>query len=160
MSTPAQATPPQAPVPQAPVVPVKPWKVMLIDQSADFASRFKAMLYDNARFEVVEWSNSGTGWISLWRIAKPDFLFVSHELPKRDGLFCVEKMRSMDPQIIIVFMHNYIGTYANSVEFKALAVGAAAILQRPFTEQRFQVTLNRIASLKGKTANIKRLKFA
>ncbi len=160
MSAADQPLPAQAPIPQAPVIPQKPWKVMLIDQSADFATRFRAMLYDNARFEVVEWANSGTGWITLWRTAKPDFLFVSHELPKRDGLFCVEKMKSMDPQIIIVFMHNYIGNYANSIEIKALAVGASAILQRPFTEQRFQVTLKRLAFLKGKTSNLKRLKFA
>jgi CheY-like chemotaxis protein len=156
MTTPAtnsSVTTPQAATPQ------KPWKVMLIDQSADFAAQFKSMLYDNSRFEVVEWVNSGTGWITNWRSAKPDFLFVSHELPKRDGIFVIEKIRSLDSNIHIVFMHNYVGSYANSMELKALSVGAAVVLQRPFSEKRFQVTLNRLAFLKGKTLNIKRLKF-
>jgi DNA-binding NarL/FixJ family response regulator len=159
MAQTSPASPPASPVASASVVPQKPWKILLIDQSPDFAQYLRTLLQDNAQFELSEWVDSGTGWINVWRTVKPDFLFVSLELSKRDGLFCVEKMRSMDPQIIIVFMHDYTGAMANSVELKAQAVGAAAVLQRPFTNERFHVVLKRCAQLKGKIVSIKRLKF-
>jgi two-component system chemotaxis response regulator CheY len=142
------------------VVPAKPWKILLIDASADFAGYVRKLLQDNAQFELAEWYNSGVGWVNVWHQVKPDFLFVSLELSKRDGLFCVEKVKSLDPQAFIVFMHNYTGAQANTVELKALALGANSVLQRPFTDERFFTTLNRLAQQKGKIISVKKLKFA
>ncbi len=131
---------------------------MLLDFTPESAAVIRSLL---AKFQIdlVEWKTEGVGWVADWQRVKPDFFFVDLQLPKRDGLFVVEKLRQMDPQVVICFMHSYVGILANHVELKAMALGAAMVIQKPIVEKRFSVGIRRLVGIKAKVMGLKRMKY-
>jgi two-component system chemotaxis response regulator CheY len=115
---------------------------MLIDASYEWATQFRAWL-QKSDIELVEWSTSGTGWMTTWQKAKPEIVIIDLQLPNRDGLYCIEKLLSLEAQTPIVFTHSYNDLLANDVEMKALGFGAIAVLQKPMVEERFQLAIKK-----------------
>lgn len=116
---------------------------MLIDASHESAAQFKALLA-RSEIEMVEWVNSGAGWITPFQEKKPDFLFIDYLLPKRDGLYCLDKAVKLIPGTKAVLLHAFTGLAANEIELKAFALGADAVIQRPIAENRLAVMLARL----------------
>ena len=119
---------------------------MVLDASHESAARIKSLL-EASGVEMVEWATSGTGWLAAFQTANPAFLFVDLQLPKRDGLYCLEKARGLSPMVRGVFMHSYQGAYANEIELRAFALGAVAVAQKPLQEARFTTMLDRLVGL-------------
>lgn len=132
---------------------------MLLDYTSENATIIRDLLA-NFKIELVEWKTEGVGWVADWQRVKPDFFFVDLQLPKRDGLFVVEKLRQMDPQVVICFMHSYVGMHANHIELRAMALGAAMVIQKPIVEKRFEVGIRRLVGIRNKVKGLKRMKFS
>ncbi len=119
---------------------------MIVDYYEENASELRANLEANG-IQVVEWARAGSGWMSAWQKLRPDFVFVELQLPKRDGLYCLTKLKELEPAARVVLSHRYQGMMANEVENRALSLGALAVLQRPYTPNRFRVTVGRLLEL-------------
>lgn len=119
---------------------------MLLDPSHEMAAQLKILL-DKVDIDLVEWGTSGTEWIAPFQKRKPNFLIVEYLLPKRDGIHCIHKAMELIPACKAVLMHTYSGLAANELELKALSVGAAAVIQKPLVEMRFQAILRRLDEL-------------
>ena len=116
---------------------------MLFDASVESASNVRAAL-GKLQVEVVEWSPSGMGWVNIWQKAKVDIVVVDYVLPKKDGLYVIEKIHEFDHSCAILFSHPFGGLLANTLENRAFELGAGGILPKPFTERRMQQILDRL----------------
>jgi DNA-binding NarL/FixJ family response regulator len=117
---------------------------MILDASAESAAETRFLL-EKAGLHVVEWASSGTGWITGWQRAKPEVVVIDLQLPKRDGLHCLGKLKELDASVKVLFTHSYSGACANEAEWKALSLGASAVLQRPASAARFLAVLDGVA---------------
>jgi two-component system chemotaxis response regulator CheY len=117
-------------------------RAMLLESSFEAATAVREEL-EALNIELVEWSVSGAGWIAAWQKAKADIVIVDLQLPKRDGIYCIEKILSLNANTVVIFTHSYAGAMANDIEMKALAAGAASVLQKPYSRSRFGVSLAR-----------------
>lgn len=123
---------------------------MIMD--AGFESTAEARLWiEKAGMRVVEWARTGSGWVAPWQKAKPDLIVIDLQLPKRDGLYCLSRIRELDPAARVLFTHGYVGICANEVEMQALSLGASAVLQRPCPQSRFQAALLGALKVRGRT---------
>jgi chemotaxis response regulator CheB len=119
---------------------------MILEFSIEKAAEFKRIL-SSEDFEVVEWQRDGGSWTSTIQTRKPSLILLSEMLPKKDGLFCLEKMALLSPMTKIIFFHPFQGLYANQIEMKALDLGAAAVFSDSWTEARLRVSLQRVRKL-------------
>lgn len=125
------------------IVPQRMNEVMLFERNEETASLVQGYV-EKAGLKLSQWVTLGTGWAELWQKLRPQILIIDLQLPKRDGLFCVEKLRGMDAEAFIIFTHAYQGLQANALELKALALGANSVIQKPFVSARFLTTLQRV----------------
>lgn len=117
---------------------------MIFTRSEENAALLQSLL-EKEGVRLLEWVASGVNWADAWTKHKPQLIIVDLHLPRRDGLFCLEKLRGLDPDCNVILTHAYLGQMANQLEILALAKGAEAVLQRPFTAARFSNTLARVA---------------
>jgi len=113
---------------------------MILMAGEEGAGEIRSLL-EQSGVRVVEWARSGAGWIAPWQKAKPSIVVVDLQLPKRDGLYCLGKIRELDAQSKVLFTHAYSGSMANEVEIRALALGAGAAVQFPCPAVRFTQAL-------------------
>lgn len=119
-------------------------KAMVIDASSESASHVRSVLA-HVKIDVVEWARTGVGWVQPWQNAKVDLVIVDYVLPKKDGLFVVQKIAEVDPACGIIFTHSFQGWVANEIEVSAFQFGAGACFQRPFSDKRFMVIAEKLA---------------
>ena len=120
--------------------------VVILDASVDYASRMRHLM-DKLGIRVLDWWISGRGWEKKWNNLKPDFSIVDNQMPHRDGLRIVQRMRAYKPEALIMFTHSYQGLIANAIEFNALKAGAATAMEKPFSDEQFLLRVENILSL-------------
>jgi two-component system chemotaxis response regulator CheY len=121
-------------------------KVLLLDASYEDAARFKSLL-EKFGAELGEWVPSGARWIAPLQEIKPEIIIVNYTLPKRDGIYCIEKIMEMNSTVKILFVHSFSGLAANDIESLALARGAVSVLQKPFSDSRFFASMQRMLKI-------------
>jgi len=132
---------------------------MLLDMSADWAMRYRALLASSG-IELIEWIPSGAGWIAQWQKRRPSMTIVDLQLIKRDGIYCIEKIHALDQHHWTIFTHGYQGMMANAVEMKAMARGASSVLQKPFSETRFKIAIDRFKLHSQKIKSVSKIQLA
>jgi len=116
---------------------------MLIDASYESAMQIRELL-GKVGLKLDEWATSGVGWAEAWQRGRPAIVIIDLQLPRRDGLYCLAKIRELNPEANVLFMHSYCGLTANDIEYKALAHGATAVVQKPIVPSRFLLTIERM----------------
>ncbi len=116
---------------------------MLLESSPETAAQLRSWLLEIG-ITVVDWANRGNGWLPTFLQHRPHFLLVDFVLPQKNGLTCLQKALETDGAVTAVFSHPYKGLLANELELKAAALGAVAILQKPLTKARVQMTFDRL----------------
>ncbi len=116
---------------------MKKIRTIITDDEPMARMRVKRLLAKDPEIEVVRECRDGEEAQEQIRLLKPDLLFLDVEMPGLNGFEVLEKM---DPQRLpfVVFVTAY-DHYAS----RAFDVEAVDFLLKPFSDKRFQASLNR-----------------
>ncbi|MBB4639513.1 LytR/AlgR family response regulator transcription factor [Longimicrobium terrae] len=123
--------------------------VLVVDDERPARQRICALLEGHPDFAVVGECGNGREAVSAIREIHPDLVFLDVQMPEVDGFGVAEEIGA-DQMPMVVFATAY-------DEFALRAFDAHAIdyLLKPFDEERFQRTLNRVrAQLSGGRADM------
>jgi len=126
--------------------PPKAMTAMLFDSSPEWAARIQVLL-NKSNVVLGEWTRNAAEWVQKWQKSRPTLVIIDLQLPRRDGLYYLQKLREIDADSKVIFTHSYQGIMANDVELKALGLGATTIVQKPFTDVRFTLGLQRVLNI-------------
>lgn len=96
-------------------------------------------ILDKAGFEVETFNNGQDGITRLEQV-RPNLLLVDLKMPELNGLQVIERVRAIDPDIVIAVLTGY-ATIASAVE--AMKAGAYDFLPKPFTPDELRLLVNR-----------------
>jgi len=121
-------------------------KTLIIDDERLARARVARLLKDYDQFEVVGEAASGTDGIHMMH-ANPDLIFLDIEMPDMTGFEMLEKLENSP---FIVFCTAY-SQYA----LDAFDADAIDYLLKPYDEQRFRKTLEKVAAYMGIGLHVK-----
>ncbi len=88
----------------------------------------------------VETFSSGLEGIRRIQEVRPELLLVDLKMPELDGLQVIERVRAVDPDIVIAVITGY-ATISTAVD--AMKAGAYDFLPKPFTPDELRLIVNR-----------------
>ena len=88
----------------------------------------------------VETFSSGLEGIRRIKDVRPELLLVDLKMPELDGLQVIERVRAVDPDVVIAVITGY-ATIATAVD--AMKAGAYDFLPKPFTPDELRLIVNR-----------------
>jgi signal transduction histidine kinase len=89
---------------------------------------------------VVDTFASGTDGLARIEELRPHLLLVDLKMPEIDGLQVIERVRAIDPELVIAVITGY-ATIATAVE--AMKAGAYDFLPKPFTPDELRLVVKR-----------------
>lgn len=113
-------------------------RVLLVEDDPAMLLAFRSLIESESDMEVVGEASSGTEAITAVQNLAPDLVLLDVELPDKNGIDVVREV-GIDrfPTVIFVTGHE---EYA----LEAFQVNALDYLVKPFTDQRFRATLDRV----------------
>jgi signal transduction histidine kinase len=96
-------------------------------------------ILEKAGYEVETFGNGHDGIGRLDQV-RPHLLLVDLKMPELDGFQVIERVRAIDPEIVIAVLTGY-ATIASAVE--AMKAGAYDFLPKPFTPDELRLLVNR-----------------
>lgn len=96
-------------------------------------------ILEKAGWEVETFSNGHDG-IARLEMVRPQLLLVDLKMPELDGFQVIERVRAIDPDIVIAVLTGY-ATIASAVD--AMKAGAYDFLPKPFTPDELRLLVNR-----------------
>ena len=116
---------------------MKPIKAIIVDDEALARKNLEALLRDDPDIEIISQCGSGAEAVKLIRKTPPDLLFLDVQMPEIDGFAVLRKITPLSiPAIVFVTAHDQ---YA----LRAFDAHALDYLLKPFSDERFAVTLER-----------------
>jgi DNA-binding NtrC family response regulator len=116
-----------------------PLKILVIDDEKLIRWSFEKQL--NSKGHRVYTAEDGSEGVRLFEKYFPDLVFVDNRLPKMLGLEVISKIRSLDEDVIIVFMTAY-GSIETAVE--AMKLGAFEYIKKPFSFDEIHIIINNV----------------
>ncbi|MBN1250851.1 MAG: response regulator, partial [Bacteroidales bacterium] len=107
---------------------MKPLRILFIDDEKLIRWSFEKQL--SSKGHKVFTAETGEEGLKLFELHYPDVIFVDNRLPKMQELEVISKIKSIDDEIIIVFMTAY-GSIEMAVE--AMKLGAFEYINKPFS---------------------------
>lgn len=135
-------------------VPPAPGRVFVIDDDDVMLLSCRRVL-EKAGYEVETFATGQAG-ITRLEAVRPHLLLVDLKMPELDGFQVIERVRAIDPEIVIVVLTGY-ATIANAVE--AMKAGAYDFLPKPFTPDELRLLVNRGCERWHLAAESARLRF-
>lgn len=105
--------------------------ILLIDDDEDELEIFQGALKQVPfPIECVQSLSSEEG-IEKLKTFRPDYIFVDYNMPRQNGLFCLEEIKKIDDlkNTPIILYSNYIDP---EMEKKAIILGATLCMKKPF----------------------------
>ncbi|MBE3134138.1 MAG: hybrid sensor histidine kinase/response regulator, partial [Acidobacteria bacterium] len=96
-------------------------------------------ILEKAGYQVETFSN-GLDGIRRIRELRPELLLVDLKMPELDGLQVIERVRAVDPDVVIAVITGY-ATISTAVD--AMKAGAYDFLPKPFTPDELRLIVNR-----------------
>ena len=115
-----------------------PTRVLIVEDDSGMRSAFRSLIESEPDMEVVGELASGTEAIEAVRRLAPDLVLLDVELP---GLNGIELMRRIGPDRVpaVIFVTGH-----EEYAAEAFQVNAFDYIVKPFTDQRFRATLDRV----------------
>ena len=114
------------------------FRVFVIDDDDVMLLSCRRIL-EKAGYEVETFGNGHDGIGRLDQV-RPHLLLVDLKMPELDGFQVIERVRAIDPEIVIAVLTGY-ATIASAVE--AMKAGAYDFLPKPFTPDELRLLVNR-----------------
>ncbi len=122
-----------------------PIRVLIVDDEPGARRRIERLLKHEAGFEVVGQAGTGEQALAMIRAEQPDLVFLDVQMPKMNGIEVVRKMGAIQmPAVVFV-------TAYDQYAVKAFELAALDYLMKPFDDERFEQTLNRVRENIGKS---------
>ena len=113
-------------------------RLILIDTDPIAASALRARLRRNEDFEILAEASSGEDALTKLRTLQPDAIFVDVEMMESSGFDLARLLcQPVNPLVVFVTTHR---DYA----LQAFDLGATDYLLKPISDDRFEISLNRI----------------
>jgi two-component system LytT family response regulator len=119
---------------------MKTIKAIIVDDEPIARRNLQALLEEDPEIEVVAVCASGNEAVKLIRKVPPDLLFLDVQMPEIDG-FTVLKKINITSIPAIVFVTAY-----DQYALRAFEAHALDYLLKPFSDERFAITLERAKS--------------
>jgi signal transduction histidine kinase/DNA-binding response OmpR family regulator len=132
-----------APAP-APEAPVRPRRIVVADDEPGLRLLLAATL-NGAGYEVLQATN-GLEAVRLCEGGRVDLLLTDLVMPDHEGLETIRRMRQERPEIPVVAMS---GAFDGGFLEVARAMGAAAVIQKPFTPDQVVKVVGRVLDERG-----------
>ncbi|MBN2755907.1 MAG: sigma-54-dependent Fis family transcriptional regulator [Bacteroidales bacterium] len=118
---------------------MKPLRILFIDDEKLIRWSFEKQL--SSKGHKVFTAETGEEGLKLFELHYPDVIFVDNRLPKMQELEVISKIKSIDDEIIIVFMTAY-GSIEMAVE--AMKLGAFEYINKPFSFEEINIIIDNI----------------
>ena len=127
-------------------------EILIVDDEESIGDALKQVFeYEGHKVRVAR---NGPDALAMVASHPPDVTFLDVKMPGIDGLEVLERMRSRDPQALVIMISGH-GTIDTAVE--ATRKGAYDFLEKPLDTDRLLVTLRNALELKGLSASVERL---
>jgi len=127
-------------------------KILIVDDEESIGDALQQVFeYEGHRVQVAR---NGPDGLSMAEKVPPDLIFLDVKMPGMDGLEVLERVRSEDPQALVVMISGH-GTIDTAVE--ATRKGAYDFLEKPLDTDRLLVTLRNALAVKGLSDSVERL---
>jgi signal transduction histidine kinase len=120
------------------VAPPETGRVFVIDDDDIMLLSCRRIL-EKAGYQVETFS-SGLEGIRRIKDVRPELLLVDLKMPELDGLQVIERVRAVDPDVVIAVITGY-ATISTAVD--AMKAGAYDFLPKPFTPDELRLIVNR-----------------
>ena len=111
----------------------KPNRILVVDDSSQMRNLLGRLLAGEG-YEVVGELPSGDALMKTVASLMPDIIFLDYNLPGRDGIDLLKELRSSFPEIAAVMIT---GEVEPSLYNRAVEMGTAGFLTKPFTQDQF-----------------------
>jgi two-component system, chemotaxis family, protein-glutamate methylesterase/glutaminase len=108
----------------------KPYRVMIVDDSAVIRGFLTRWLEAEADIQVVAIANNGVTALREFERSRPELVILDIEMPEMDGLTALPKLIQLD-QAVQVIMASTLTRRNADVSLKALSMGAADYIAKP-----------------------------
>ncbi len=127
-------------------------EILIVDDEESIGDALKQVFeYEGHKVRVAR---NGPDALAMVEESPPDVSFLDVKMPGVDGLEVLERIRSEDPQALVIMISGH-GTIDTAVE--ATRKGAYDFLEKPLDTDRLLVTLRNALEVKGLSASVERL---
>lgn len=112
-------------------------KVLIVDDESHCRDELKHLLSAFDQLEIVGEARNGLEALELWRIIRPEIIFLDIQMPGLTGLEVAAEMGAEIPEVIFV-------TAYDQHALKAFEVGAIDYLLKPIDEARLSQSVKRL----------------
>jgi two-component system nitrogen regulation response regulator NtrX len=128
-------------------------EILIVDDEESIGDALEQVFeYEGHKVRVAR---NGPDGLAMVEQSSPDVTFLDVKMPGMDGLEVLERIRSGDPQALVIMISGH-GTIDTAVE--ATRKGAYDFLEKPLDTDRLLVTLRNALEVKGLSARVERLK--
>ena len=117
-------------------------KVMLVEDEAGIRHILRKIIEKHTEFEVAAECDEMGQAIVDFRLHKPDVVFLDIGIKGQNGVECARILTDLDPKVKIIF-----ATAHSEYMSEAFEIYAFDYLMKPFSIERVNKTLDRIAAL-------------
>ena len=105
--------------------------ILLIDDDEDELEIFTGALTQVPFPIECKQATSAEDGLNMLKTFRPDYIFVDYNMPKQNGLACLEEIKKLSElkAIPVILYSNYIDP---EMEKKAMALGATLCMKKPF----------------------------
>ncbi len=127
-------------------------EILIVDDEESIGDALKQVFeYEGHQVRVAR---NGPDALAMADESPPDVTFLDVKMPGVDGLEVLDRIRSGDPQALVIMISGH-GTIDTAVE--ATRKGAYDFLEKPLDTDRLLVTLRNALEVKGLSASVERL---
>ncbi|SDC52219.1 MULTISPECIES: LytR/AlgR family response regulator transcription factor [unclassified Candidatus Frackibacter] len=118
---------------------------VIADDEAPARDELKFLLSKFDLIEIVAEVSDGGKVLDICKSNEPDLLFLDIQMPGKTGIEVAEEILKWEVQPLIIFITAY-----DEYAIKAFELNAIDYLLKPFTEERFNKTIERVLMKKDK----------
>lgn len=120
---------------------MKRLKMMVVDDSFVIRTVITSA-HNKNKYELVAAAQNGEDAVEKFIALSPQIVTMDLTMPKMDGLGCIKELLKIDPNVQIVVVS---ALKDEATGIKALKLGAAGFVTKPFTEEEISEAIDIVA---------------
>ncbi|WP_314341569.1 response regulator [Simonsiella muelleri] len=116
------------------------YKLMIVDDSQIIRNRIERAVRDTI-IEVVATASNGKEAVELFKLHRPNLITMDLNMPEVDGLTAIRQIIAQDARVSILVVSAVLDKRTG---LKALHSGACGFVQKPFTDEKLVIGLNKL----------------